>query len=65
MQFLRANTAVDVLIGPFVDDADGDSAMDSLTLDVELLALDVELLGLDVELDGLDVLLLGLDVELL
>ena len=32
MQFLRANTAVDVLIGPFVDDADGDTPATGLTL---------------------------------
>lgn len=36
MQFLRANTAVDVLIGPFVDDADGDTPITGSTLDVEL-----------------------------
>lgn len=36
MQLLRANTAVDVLIGPFVDDADGDTPATGLTLDVEL-----------------------------
>lgn len=36
MQFLRANTAVDVLIGPFVDATDGATAEITLTLDVEL-----------------------------
>ncbi len=36
MQLLRANTAVDVLIGPFVEDGDGDSPLTGLTLDVEL-----------------------------
>jgi len=36
MQELRANTAVDVLIGPFVDDADGDTPLTGLTLVVEL-----------------------------
>ena len=36
MQFLRANTAVDVLIGPFVDVTDGSTAETGLTLDVEL-----------------------------
>ncbi len=36
MQFLRANTAVDVLIGPFVDATDGSTAEIALTLDVEL-----------------------------
>jgi hypothetical protein len=30
--FLQANTAVDVLIGPFVDNTDGDTALTSLTL---------------------------------
>lgn len=34
--FLREDTAVDVLIGPFVDDADGDTADTDATLDVEL-----------------------------
>jgi hypothetical protein len=29
---LRANTAIDVLIGPFVDDADGNSVEDGLTI---------------------------------
>jgi len=33
---LRANTAVDVLIGPFVDDTDGKTAETGLTIDVEL-----------------------------
>lgn len=33
---LRANTAVDVLIGPFVDDGDGDTADTDATLVVEL-----------------------------
>lgn len=32
MHFLKANTAVDVLIGPFVDDTDGKTAETSLTL---------------------------------
>lgn len=32
MQFLKANTAVDVLIGPFVDDTDGKTAETALTL---------------------------------
>jgi len=36
MQFLRANTAVDVLIGPFVEDSDGDTPVTGSTLDVEL-----------------------------
>lgn len=36
MQLLRANTAVDVLIGPFVEDGDGDSPLTGLSLDVEL-----------------------------
>ena len=36
MQELRANTAVDVLIGPFVDDADGDTPITGSTLVVEL-----------------------------
>ena len=36
MQLLKANTAVDVLIGPFVDDTDGKTAETGLTLDVEL-----------------------------
>ncbi len=35
-QELRANTAVDVLIGPFVEDGDGDTPTTGLTLDVEL-----------------------------
>ncbi len=35
-QELRANTAVDVLIGPFVDDADGDTPITGSTLVVEL-----------------------------
>lgn len=33
---LRANTAVDVLIGPFVDDTDGKTAETGLTIDVEV-----------------------------
>lgn len=33
---LRANTAVDILIGPFVDDTDGKTAETGLTIDVEL-----------------------------
>lgn len=32
MQFLKANTAVDILIGPFVDDTDGKTAETALTL---------------------------------
>ena len=36
MQFLKANTAVDVLIGPFVDDTDGKTAETALTIDVEV-----------------------------
>ena len=32
MQFLRANTAIDVLIGPFVDSTDGDTEETALTL---------------------------------
>ena len=32
MQLLRANTAVDVLIGPFVDDSDGKTAETGLTI---------------------------------
>ena len=36
MQFLKADTAVDVLIGPFVEDGDGDSPLTALSLDVEL-----------------------------
>jgi len=34
--FLRQSTAVDVLIGPFLDDGDGKTAETGLTLDVEL-----------------------------
>ena len=34
--FLKQSTAVDVLIGPFVDNADGNTAESGLTLDVEL-----------------------------
>lgn len=34
--YLQANTAVDILIGPFVDDTDGKTAETGLTLDVEL-----------------------------
>jgi hypothetical protein len=34
--FLRQSTAVDILIGPFVDDTDGKSAETGLTIDVEL-----------------------------
>ena len=34
--FLRQGTAVDILIGPFVDDTDGKTAETGLTLDVEL-----------------------------
>lgn len=34
--FLRKSTAVDVLLGPFVDDTDGKTAETGLTLDVEL-----------------------------
>ena len=34
--FLRANTAVDVLIGPFVEDGDGDTPVTGSTLDIEL-----------------------------
>ena len=34
--FLRKATAVDILIGPFVDDTDGKSAETGLTIDVEL-----------------------------
>ena len=34
--FLRQSTAVDILIGPFVDDTDGKTAETGLTLDVEL-----------------------------
>lgn len=34
--FLRQNTAVDVLFGPFLDDTDGKTAETGLTLDVEL-----------------------------
>jgi hypothetical protein len=34
--FLRKATAVDVLIGPFVDDTDGKTAETGLTIDVEL-----------------------------
>lgn len=33
---LRANTAVDILIGPFVDDTDGKTAETGLTIDVEV-----------------------------
>lgn len=33
---LRANTAVDILIGPFVDDDDGFTAKTGLTIDVEV-----------------------------
>ena len=33
---LQANTAVDILIGPFVDDTDGKTAETALTIDVEL-----------------------------
>jgi hypothetical protein len=36
MGFLRQSTAVDVLIGPFLDDADGDTPDTDATLDVEL-----------------------------
>ena len=36
MQYLKQSTSVDVLIGPFVDDADGDTPATGLTLDVEL-----------------------------
>ncbi len=36
MQLLKANTAIDVLIGPFVDDTDGDTAITTGTIDVEL-----------------------------
>jgi hypothetical protein len=36
MLFLRKSTAVDVLIGPFVDDGDGKTAETGLTIDVEL-----------------------------
>jgi hypothetical protein len=32
MQFLKSNTAVDVLLGPFVDDTDGKTAETALTL---------------------------------
>jgi len=32
MQFLKANTAVDVLIGPFVDSTDGNTTEDGLTI---------------------------------
>lgn len=32
MQFLKANTAVDVLIGPFLDDTDGNTAETALTI---------------------------------
>jgi len=34
--FLRKSTAVDILIGPFVDDTDGKTAETGLTIDVEL-----------------------------
>ena len=34
--FLRKSTAVDILIGPFLDDADADTPITGLTLDVEL-----------------------------
>jgi len=34
--FLRKATAVDILIGPFVDDGDGKTAEAGLTIDVEL-----------------------------
>ena len=34
--FLRQSTAVDVLIGPFVEDSDADTPTTGLTLDVEL-----------------------------
>ena len=34
--FLRKATAVDILIGPFVDDGDGKTAETGLTIDVEL-----------------------------
>ena len=34
--FLKQSTAVDVLIGPFVDSTDGNTAETGLTLDVEL-----------------------------
>lgn len=34
--FLRKATAVDILIGPFVDDSDGKTAETGLTIDVEL-----------------------------
>ena len=34
--FLRKATAVDILIGPFVDDTDGKTAEAGLTIDVEL-----------------------------
>ena len=34
--YLQANTAVDILIGPFVDDTDGKTAEPGLTIDVEL-----------------------------
>ena len=36
MLFLRKSTAVDVLIGPFVDAGDGKTAETGLTIDVEL-----------------------------
>ncbi len=36
MLFLRKSTAVDVLIGPFLDDADGKTPETGLTIDVEL-----------------------------
>jgi hypothetical protein len=34
--YLQANTAIDILIGPFVDDTDGKTAETGLTIDVEL-----------------------------
>ena len=34
--FLRQSTAVDILIGPYLDDADADTPATALTLDVEL-----------------------------
>jgi len=34
--FLRKATAVDILIGPFVDDGDGKTAETGLTIDVEV-----------------------------
>ena len=34
--FLRQSTAVDILIGPFVDDGDGKTPETGLTIDVEL-----------------------------